>query len=1008
MRIFNSKIGYMKTLAVLTVFLILIPVLSSTASAWDVGDEETVDEDDGYTTVGLDKGTYYLEVSAGGGEDGDNHGSVGEGEGGSGGEGGTSEGMIMADDDEKFVIRFYEGEEGDEVDGGDGGDGGYGIKVSYYSGELWTLYLRGGGGGGGGAGFWDDGGDGGDGGDDDDGGGSGGDGGETWYGDGEDGGDSNVMLHTGPFNDFERNFDGGTGPAEVTIEYIEEPQTITVAESYGFEEGAEGRVRFNGGSWHTVQEGFDDIVKEYHEGEDVKIEAEGTDGSRFKWWNHGPCNGQGSTCEFTMGGSDEKTWLAIELEEYDIDCSVGDGDGSVTGDCGSDVVKHGHDATVNAEPDSGYVFDEWSGHASGTDTQHTFYNVDEDKEAVANFLEEPNFEVSFRTGHSDHDPDGREEQDESSARVRVENTGEVEGTQEIVWNPGFGTASRDITVGPGGSSSTTLEVMPGVGDAGTYTGEVSSEDDSETTDVEIKLKEYKVSLNEDPSHGGSTSGEGTYERGDDVTIEAEPKDDWVFDTWSGDIGSDDKEYTFSIYQDITATANFLREAELVVDIIDTNSPVTEGDVLEVDVAVENLGDISDDDEVRLRDFDGNIVDTEDVSVSGRSTETETLVWDTDVGDGERTDNIEVELVKHGDTDTEEVTIEFIKYELDWTIEGGGRIRIDGEWHSDNSSEYFDRTTKLSPEASPDIGWVFDRWTGDYDGDPEEKEVEVYMDEDKEITAWFERDDFDLKINASGEGTESEYGLGTHEVEFEHEVELIANSSTGWKFVNWTGYIDSYDKEVGFEMPAENIVMTANFERREYDLTVHMEPDDWLGTVDGVVDVDGHEAEYGDTFTYKFEEEVNMEAYPGYGWVFEQWTGDEVSSDEREISFGMPHYDVEQTAHFKRDNFTLEVDVEGDGKLVIDGEQKQEGEKYVGEHKFEEVVDINAIPTGDEDFVGWVGDTRTIGDDEAADTEIEVYLEETSITAMFLRLCTYEIRILGPYGTWDEQTMKLVC
>ncbi len=72
------------------------------------------------------------------------------------------------------------------------------------------------------------------------------------------------------------------------------------------------------------------------------------------------------------------------INTYVISCSVGSGSGSVVGDC--DVsINHGSSATVTALPDEGYEFDEWTGDASGTNTEYTFSSVTSNKSVTANF-----------------------------------------------------------------------------------------------------------------------------------------------------------------------------------------------------------------------------------------------------------------------------------------------------------------------------------------------------------------------------------------------------------------------------------------------------------------------------------------------------------------------------------------------------------------------------------------------------------------------------------------------
>ncbi len=72
------------------------------------------------------------------------------------------------------------------------------------------------------------------------------------------------------------------------------------------------------------------------------------------------------------------------------------------------------------------------------------------------------------------------------------------------------------------------------------------------------------------------------------------------------------------------------------------------------------------------------------------------------------------------------------YEEEYTL----TVTIEGEGMTDPSegTQTYEKGTKVEVEATPDEGYVFDEWTGDYEND--EKEIDVVMDEHKEITAHF--------------------------------------------------------------------------------------------------------------------------------------------------------------------------------------------------------------------------------------------------------------------------------
>ena len=90
-----------------------------------------------------------------------------------------------------------------------------------------------------------------------------------------------------------------------------------------------------------------------------------------------------------------------------------------------------------------------------------------------------------------------------------------------------------------------------------------------------------------------------------------------------------------------------------VEITDTNEPVTEGDDLEVEIAVENTGEESATQDVELENFDGETVDDTSLTLDGDDEETRTLNWTPAVGDA-GTD--EVTVRSDDDTDIDVVTV----------------------------------------------------------------------------------------------------------------------------------------------------------------------------------------------------------------------------------------------------------------------------------------------------------------------------------------------------------------
>ena len=148
-----------------------------------------------------------------------------------------------------------------------------------------------------------------------------------------------------------------------------------------------------------------------------------------------------------------------------------------------------------------------------------------------------------------------------------------------------------------------------------------------------------------------------------------------------------------------------------------------------------------------------------------------------------------------------------------------------------------------------------------------------------------------------------------------EVSLTAMAAEGWQFVNWTGADGNEinDQAVyDLTMPGEDLVITANFARINYTLTVFADPD-----IAGTVNIDPDQ-EY-----YHAGDVVKLTAIPEAGWEFAGWfDGDDEISGSADFDFVMPAENSTLEARFARVNYTLTLAVspEETGIINVDPER----------------------------------------------------------------------------------------
>jgi len=281
----------------------------------------------------------------------------------------------------------------------------------------------------------------------------------------------------------------------------------------------------------------------------------------------------------------------------------------------------------------------------------------------------------------------------------------------------------------------------------------------------------------------------------------------------------------------------------------------------------------------------------------------------------------------------EITANFERDEFKLTVEVVG----EGTTHPEEGTHTYLYEDEVNVTAYPDTGWHISNWAGDIE-EGEEEEITVTMDEDKHVIVIFERNHYNLTIDVVGEGT-TQPEEGTHTYLYEDEVNVTAEADHGWIFSNWTGDIEGEEEEITVVMKEDKHVV-ANFERDDFNLTIQIEGEGATDPKEG-------------TYTYTYEDEVHVTAYPAPGWYIHNWTGDYEGVDE-EITIEMDD-DKVITANFKViDGPTLRIEEgEGNGNVKIDGMEVD----LPYERRFPHGVEAELEPVSDHgwSFSNWTGD-----------------------------------------------------
>ncbi|MDC0378688.1 hypothetical protein OAM76_05745 [Flavobacteriaceae bacterium] len=181
-----------------------------------------------------------------------------------------------------------------------------------------------------------------------------------------------------------------------------------------------------------------------------------------------------------------------------------------------------------------------------------------------------------------------------------------------------------------------------------------------------------------------------------------------------------------------------------------------------------------------------------------------------------------------------------------------------------STQQYEEGETATITATPSSDYVFQSWSGAATGST--NSTSVVMNSDKTVTANFVKKKFALTISVEGEGTVSEkiikagsatdYTIGS-------VIELTANPSAEWEFVEWKGDVTGTENPVEITVDKAKAV-TAVFVKKQYPLTIEIEGE---GTVAEKVIKAGAATDYNSGTI------VELTATPSAEWVFKEWAGD---------------------------------------------------------------------------------------------------------------------------------------
>lgn len=405
-----------------------------------------------------------------------------------------------------------------------------------------------------------------------------------------------------------------------------------------------------------------------------------------------------------------------------------DGEGSTTPPEGTHKYRENRTVNITSTPDIGWKLQNWTDDVNTIEdprSPETTIKMEDDYNITANFTEAPYFQINIT---SPIEGEEYREGDEVKIDYRVENIGNLEGTQNITLKIGEEIEDKEnnITLQPNQThkSNFTWEA-----NRGTYELNASSEDHTDIVEIIVESTgtggyvrptptTYDLMINAE-GKGEASPGIKTYTyiEESEVEVEAYPAEGWYFEEWTGDHTGTEPSFTINMTEDRNVTAHFKEKTyyhNLTINI-EGNGTTEPQEGVHIYEEGENITITAEpEDEWKFHGW------TDDHT----STEKEIKITITE--DKNITAHFkEKEPIKEPE-----------EYDLTINIEGEGETEPQKGTHTYEEG----KEIKIIPE--PKEGWKFQKWTGDHEST--EKEIKITIDNNKEIKAHFIEKDPTIK------------------------------------------------------------------------------------------------------------------------------------------------------------------------------------------------------------------------------------------------------------------------
>ena len=300
---------------------------------------------------------------------------------------------------------------------------------------------------------------------------------------------------------------------------------------------------------------------------------------------------------------------------------------------------------------------------------------------------------------------------------------------------------------------------------------------------------------------------------------------------------------------------------------------------------------------------------------------------------------------------------------DWPMFQGNGKR-DGAWPSytleisANSDGYgqvsgagiYNPGSTVTITATPATGHSFESWSGSGPADPSSASTTIEMTEDRNLSAVFTVNSYQINITVSPTDAAVIQGAGIYPYG-ETATLSVSSLGAGYQFESWSGGISGNSDPLTFSVNQDSNI-TANFEIINYELNVTVASG---GTVSG-------------SGLFPYGNLAQISATPSDGYTFSGWTGSGVT-DPNSASTTVSMTEARNiTASFTLNTYALNISTTGQGSVT-----------GAGTYSHGDLVTISAVPSTGFSFLNWEG--NGISDIQSATTTVSM-TEDRNITAIF--------------------------